>query len=205
MSSLRKEIQSTCLQESHRTLFAWLKYHTFNFQSVKSLGLNFCLGTLIPSLLRILRIAAWCSSYTNTFWLLSLDGRMMLPIPVGLESNCQHLELQCELLELQLSKLHPGTQEHFLGFYWTHTFVDTAVQALREKTISLHASEPSLQLKTRSMLEQVKGRASMCNFIITFGLAVAWKQNCSTSAGLLLYNISTCSMVREPTLTDALE
>lgn len=79
----------------------------------------------------------------------------------------------CELLELQLSKLNPARQEHFLGFYWTDTFVDTAVQALREKTTNLRASEPAVQLKTYSILAQVKGRAAVCNLIITFGLAVA--------------------------------
>lgn len=100
----------------------------------------------------------------------------MLLIPLGLEINCQHLELQhellqevyenpllnrkqrtaCELLELQLSKLNPGIQEHFLGFYWILTFVDTAVQALREKTKSLHASEPAVQLERYSILAQVQ-------------------------------------------------
>lgn len=97
-------------------------------------------------------------------------------IPLGLESNCQHLELQHELLqevyenpllnrkqttarellELQLSKLNPRIQEHFLGFYWLCTFVDTAVQALREKTKSLHASEPAVQLERYGILAQRK-------------------------------------------------
>lgn len=116
----------------------------------------------------------------------------MLLIPLGLESNCQHLELQhellqevyenpllnrkqrtaCELLELQLSKLNPGIQEHFLGFYWICTFVDTAVQALREKAKSLHASEPAVWLERYSILAQVKGRGGkvVITFIITFGL-----------------------------------
>lgn len=81
----------------------------------------------------------------------------MFFIPLGQESNCQHLELQHELLqeiyenlllnrkertarkllELQLSQLNPGIQEHFLGFSWISTFVDTAVQALR-KNLKAH-------------------------------------------------------------------